>query len=296
MPSRCSAGSGIASPCCSRPTAAGPCAAGVRSSPRGWSRRRARRRAGSSLRPCRSPGAACPSSAWSLPASSPCATSSSPCCRGPSPSWWPRGRCWSRNSWPARRPPGAYLPPSPSGRARCCCTATAIRRRSGPWGRWRRRWRWCRASALQPSSSSCCGMAGAFGYGADTYEASVAMGELSLLPAVRAAEPATTIVANGFSCRHQIRDGTGRKALARDTCPAQRDVGSGGRCGARRLNSARCWPSKIMFRQRNSGAAVLLGEGGMTTQAPESRARAGSSSRRSTSPAGCSSSHLRCWA
>jgi Fe-S oxidoreductase len=61
--------------------------------------------------------------------------------------------------------------------------------------------------------SSCCGMAGAFGYGAETYEASVAMGELSLLPAVRAAEPATTIVANGFSCRHQIRDGTGRTAL-----------------------------------------------------------------------------------
>jgi Fe-S oxidoreductase len=60
--------------------------------------------------------------------------------------------------------------------------------------------------------SSCCGMAGAFGYGADTYEASMAMGELSLLPAVRAAGPATTIVANGFSCRHQILDGTGRRA------------------------------------------------------------------------------------
>jgi Fe-S oxidoreductase len=61
--------------------------------------------------------------------------------------------------------------------------------------------------------SSCCGMAGAFGYGADTYEVSMAMGELSLLPAVRAAPPAATIVANGFSCRHQIRDGSGRTAL-----------------------------------------------------------------------------------
>jgi Fe-S oxidoreductase len=61
--------------------------------------------------------------------------------------------------------------------------------------------------------SSCCGMAGAFGYGAETYEASRAMGELSLLPAVRAAPPATTIVANGFSCRHQIRDGSEREAL-----------------------------------------------------------------------------------
>jgi FAD/FMN-containing dehydrogenase/Fe-S oxidoreductase len=60
--------------------------------------------------------------------------------------------------------------------------------------------------------SSCCGMAGAFGYGADTYETSIAMGELSLLPAVRKAESSTYIVADGFSCRHQIHDGTGRKA------------------------------------------------------------------------------------
>ena len=60
--------------------------------------------------------------------------------------------------------------------------------------------------------SSCCGMAGAFGYGADTYETSMAMGELSLLPAVRKADAATRIVADGFSCRHQIADGSGRKA------------------------------------------------------------------------------------
>jgi Fe-S oxidoreductase len=60
--------------------------------------------------------------------------------------------------------------------------------------------------------SSCCGMAGAFGYGADTYDTSVAMGELSLLPAVRKAGPETVIAADGFSCRHQIRDGAGRSA------------------------------------------------------------------------------------
>ncbi|MFN3744034.1 MAG: FAD-binding and (Fe-S)-binding domain-containing protein [Hyphomicrobiaceae bacterium] len=60
--------------------------------------------------------------------------------------------------------------------------------------------------------SSCCGMAGAFGYRADTYETSMAMGELSLLPAVRKAAPETAIVADGFSCRHQIHDGTGRPA------------------------------------------------------------------------------------
>jgi FAD/FMN-containing dehydrogenase/Fe-S oxidoreductase len=60
--------------------------------------------------------------------------------------------------------------------------------------------------------SSCCGMAGAFGYAADTYDVSMAMGELSLLPTVRSAAPETIIAADGFSCRHQIRDGTGREA------------------------------------------------------------------------------------
>jgi Fe-S oxidoreductase len=69
-----------------------------------------------------------------------------------------------------------------------------------------------RGLSVATVESSCCGMAGAFGYGAETYEASIAMGELSLLPAVRAAAPAATIVANGFSCRHQIRDGSGRGA------------------------------------------------------------------------------------
>src|SRR6266849_5534757 len=61
--------------------------------------------------------------------------------------------------------------------------------------------------------SSCCGMAGAFGYGADTYQASMQMAELSLLPAVRRAEQTTLVVADGTSCRHQIRDGTDRAPL-----------------------------------------------------------------------------------
>ena len=61
-------------------------------------------------------------------------------------------------------------------------------------------------------SSSCCGMAGDFGYNAETYDVSMAMGELSLLPAMRAADKNALIVADGFSCRHQIRDGSGRRA------------------------------------------------------------------------------------
>jgi len=61
--------------------------------------------------------------------------------------------------------------------------------------------------------SSCCGMAGAFGYGAETIDVSLAMGELSLLPAVRKAPADTFIVADGTSCRHQIHDGSGREAM-----------------------------------------------------------------------------------
>jgi Fe-S oxidoreductase len=56
--------------------------------------------------------------------------------------------------------------------------------------------------------SSCCGMAGAFGYEAEHYDTSMAMAEVSLLPAVRAASSDTLIVAGGVSCRHQIADGT----------------------------------------------------------------------------------------
>jgi FAD/FMN-containing dehydrogenase/Fe-S oxidoreductase len=66
---------------------------------------------------------------------------------------------------------------------------------------------------VETIESGCCGMAGAFGYGADTYQTSMEMAELSLLPAVRRAEAAALIVADGTSCRHQIKDGAGRGAL-----------------------------------------------------------------------------------
>jgi len=66
---------------------------------------------------------------------------------------------------------------------------------------------------VEPIESSCCGMAGAFGYAADTIDVSLAMGELSLLPAVRKAPEDAIVVADGTSCRHQIHDGTGRNAM-----------------------------------------------------------------------------------
>ena len=66
---------------------------------------------------------------------------------------------------------------------------------------------------VEPIESSCCGMAGAFGYHADTIDVSRAMGELSLLPAVRKAPADAIVVADGTSCRHQIKDGAGREAV-----------------------------------------------------------------------------------
>jgi Fe-S oxidoreductase len=66
---------------------------------------------------------------------------------------------------------------------------------------------------VEKIESSCCGMAGAFGYHADTIEISRAMGELSLLPAVRKAPDDAIIVADGTSCRHQIHDGAEREAV-----------------------------------------------------------------------------------
>jgi Fe-S oxidoreductase len=61
--------------------------------------------------------------------------------------------------------------------------------------------------------SSCCGMAGAFGYQKETAEISLKMAELSLLPAVRNAPEDAILVADGISCRHQIADLGGRRAL-----------------------------------------------------------------------------------
>jgi Fe-S oxidoreductase len=61
--------------------------------------------------------------------------------------------------------------------------------------------------------SGCCGMAGSFGFEADKYEISVAIGERRLLPAVREAPEESLIVADGFSCRTQVEQLTGRRAI-----------------------------------------------------------------------------------
>ena len=66
---------------------------------------------------------------------------------------------------------------------------------------------------IETVETSCCGMAGSFGYGVDTHEVSRKMAEADLAPAVRRAEASTLIVADGTSCRHQVSDTTGRKPI-----------------------------------------------------------------------------------
>jgi Fe-S oxidoreductase/FAD/FMN-containing dehydrogenase len=61
--------------------------------------------------------------------------------------------------------------------------------------------------------SGCCGMAGSFGYEQEHFEISQQIGESRLFPAVRKRPEGTPVIANGFSCRHQIKDGTGAKAM-----------------------------------------------------------------------------------
>jgi Fe-S oxidoreductase len=67
--------------------------------------------------------------------------------------------------------------------------------------------------SVQTIPSGCCGMAGSFGYEEEHYELSMKIGELVLFPTVRKQENDTIIAAPGTSCRHQIKDGTGRKAM-----------------------------------------------------------------------------------
>jgi len=65
---------------------------------------------------------------------------------------------------------------------------------------------------VESFDSTCCGMAGSFGYEAEHYEMSLKIGELGVLPKIRAAAPETVLAANGTSCRHQIADAVGREA------------------------------------------------------------------------------------
>jgi glycerol-3-phosphate dehydrogenase subunit C len=85
---------------------------------------------------------------------------------------------------------------------------------------------WIPGFSYDVVETSCCGMAGSFGLEKEHYEQSMQMAEIALLPAVRGASADAPIIANGFSCRHQIEHGSGRRAahiaiLLRDALAAQ---------------------------------------------------------------------------
>ena len=67
--------------------------------------------------------------------------------------------------------------------------------------------------SVETIPSGCCGMAGSFGYEKEHYDISLKIGELVLFPAVRKQSADAIMAAPGTSCRHQIKDGTGKKAL-----------------------------------------------------------------------------------
>jgi Fe-S oxidoreductase len=94
-------------------------------------------------------------------------------------------------------------------------------------------------------ASGCCGMAGSFGYErGERYRVSMACGERVILPAVRGCDPDTLIIADGFSCREQIEQATGRQAvhlaqvLAQDTTTARRPKSAAATCTAMGLGAA----------------------------------------------------------
>jgi Fe-S oxidoreductase len=91
--------------------------------------------------------------------------------------------------------------------------------------------RWIPELSVEAIESSCCGMAGSFGYATAHYDVSMRMAEVSLLPAVRSAASDTLIVADGTSCRHQIADGTratGPRSATHAICVLARALAANG--------------------------------------------------------------------
>ncbi|MBU3728321.1 MAG: FAD-binding oxidoreductase [Phycisphaerales bacterium] len=116
---------------------------------------------------------------------------------------------WLDAQWDShpRRP--AFRTPQGSCDVHVHCHQKALLGTAGASGLLRR----IHGTGVRTLETGCCGMAGAFGFGADRYELSMRIGEMGVLPAARALAPGATLVAAGTSCRHQIRDGASVEAL-----------------------------------------------------------------------------------
>jgi FAD/FMN-containing dehydrogenase/Fe-S oxidoreductase len=119
----------------------------------------------------------------------------------------------------------------------------------------------------------CCGMAGSFGFERDKYDVSMAIGELELLPAVRSAPADCLIIADGFSCREQIAQGTDREALhlaevlqmalaqGRDGGPAVENSATNGEDAVRQPSLP--YPESFRVRQRHAEVQASMKRAGM---------------------------------
>jgi hypothetical protein len=112
--------------------------------------------------------------------------------------------------------------------------------------------------------SGCCGMAGSFGFEADHYDLSVAVGERRLLPAVREAPEGAVIVGDGFSCKTQIAELTGRRALhTAQVLAMAREHGPGGPAGPRPEEGyPDVEPARLGVREAIAAGAAAIGLGG----------------------------------
>jgi FAD/FMN-containing dehydrogenase/Fe-S oxidoreductase len=110
--------------------------------------------------------------------------------------------------------------------------------------------------SFQTPAPGCCGMAGAFGFEADKYPVSMAVGELELLPAVRQAPLDSLIIADGFSCREQIAHGTDRHAFhLAEIIQMAFDEGPKGIPGA--------YPERAMLGRRRAAVASSMKRAGL---------------------------------
>ena len=189
-----------------------PAAAGVRRSPKGCSAKRGSSPSGTPTRCSRTPRPGGRSCSASRAACRPFARTRRRCCaarRGRRPRRSRQRACCSKNS--ARRQSGTCR--SSPGPPKFCCTAIVIRSRWACWRRPRSLLARIPGSTVVDLDAGCCGMAGSFGYAAEHFDVSRAIGERKLLPAVRNKKPGTVVVAAGTSCRHQVKDFTGERAV-----------------------------------------------------------------------------------
>ena len=210
--------------------AAGRCAAGARFWRSGMVDEARPKRAACSTRYCRMSRAACRSSVSSPRACSPCATSSARCSRAKRPPG-SRASALLFEEFLAREADAGRLALhfERAARSQALLHGHCHQKAFDAMPAVERTLELVPGLEVETIESSCCGMAGSFGYEAAHYDVSMKMAEASLLPQVRAADPATLVVADGTSCRHQIATARGARQSTSRACSSGRSADGRGR-------------------------------------------------------------------